>query len=534
MYSPTRHWVLIGEIMEVSFFIRPRVTIKTQYGETVLVNFHLDTPTPSYFTWEDLKPKCTLAIFYAVNRTFVDMNNGVRQENDKTVMVFPCPLGCLADEFERYVSLEKNVKACFYCGKLESDEHKLLKCTRCKHVFYCGRDCQIPHWSRSHKSLCKYAPMLANLSKLDFLRFDDFVNWSFPAILPPTAEEKNEKAKKALRETLYKMGAAPTGGSMHSRVGEFLSLIEGKDTASAVQILCSKDSPMMTMLNGNGIPLHIRDTFLFKSLKGLTCAVEADPDLRHHVVDLTLTSNESGGYKSKSTNHFTSDIILSALFAAIPLWQHEESVGGISWAFESHYPFYNDAFKSSVWWVDEHNDCDSLLIKNRLSGTSVFMSDNMQLVAEVGKMIAEANLDQKLIRVIRVTANESWSDCVRSIATQDDLPSNVYTLWIREDEPFCGRFNPLNPAMSLVEQLLDRQELSLEALMLERLGIREENIIRRDSSDSETESQDDTHTHEHTCYSCGEIKSAESFSDTQRRRYGNEARCRECASLSTL
>jgi superfamily II helicase len=54
--------------------------------------------------------------------------------------------------------------------------------------------------------------------------------------------------------------------------------------------------------------------------------------------------------------------------------------------------------------------------------------------------------------------------------------------------------------------------------------------MRRESS--ETESQ--VSMNEQVCYSCGEIKSVESFSNTQRRRYGNEARCRECVSLSTL
>jgi len=530
MYSPTRHWVLVGEIMEVSVFIRPRVTIKTQYGETVLVNFHLDTPSPTFFNWEDLKPKRTLAIFYAVNRTFMDMNQGVRQENARTVMVFPCPLECLVDEFEGHVSVTKSAKVCFYCGKLESDDHKLLKCIRCKHVFYCGRNCQSPHWKKSHKSLCQFAPMLANLSKLTFSHFDDFVDWSFPTIVPPTAEEKTEKAKKSIREALYNMGATYTGDSMHSRVDEFLSLIEGRDTSSAVQLLCSEASPIMTMLNESGLPQLIRDTFLFKSLKEFTCAVMANPDLRQHVVD--LKSDGSGGFQSRSTHELASDILLSALFAVIPLWQHEECMSGISWSFESHHPLNiiqgNDAFKSNVWRM--HGDTDSLLIKNRASGSSAFMSDHMKLVAEMGEMIAQANPGNIVIRVIRVTANESWADCVRSIATQHDLSSNVYTLWIREHVAICGSFNPLNPEMSLVEKLLDRRELSVVELLLEQLGVHEENIVRRDSS--ETESQ--VGMNEQVCYSCGELKSVESFSNTQRRRYGNEARCRECVSLSTL
>lgn len=180
----------------------------------------------------------------------------------------------------------------------------------------------------------------------------------------------------------------------------------------------------------------------------------ANPDLRHHVVD--LNAERSGGHRSISIHEFTSDVLLSALFAAIPLWQHEACIGGVEWTFESHHPthFVERAFKSNVWRIQRVDD-DSAFIKNLMSDTSVFMSDNMKLVADMGKFIGKV-IQTILSCVIRVTANESWSDCVRSIATQDDLPSNVYTLWIREDIGLCGRFNPLNPDMSLVEQLLDR------------------------------------------------------------------------------
>jgi len=170
--------------------------------------------------------------------------------------------------------------------------------------------------------------MLANLSKLDFSRFDDFVDWSFPTVVPPTAEEKEEKGKKAIREALYSMGmGATTGGSMQSQVDEFLSLIADKDTSSAIQLLCNEVPPMMTMLNESGLPQHIRDTFLFKSLKEFTCAVVANPDLRHHVVD--LKAERSGGHRSRSMHEFTSDILLSVLFAAFPLWQHEGCMSGV-------------------------------------------------------------------------------------------------------------------------------------------------------------------------------------------------------------
>lgn len=516
--------------MEVNFFIRPRVTIKTQYGERVLVNFHLDTPSPAFFKWEDLKPKRTLAIFYAVNRTFMDLNQGIRQENPRTVLVFPCPLDSLMDEFQGYVWVEKRAKACFYCGKLESDDHKLLKCIRCKNAFYCGRDCQSPHFTKSHKNLCRFAPMLANLSKLDFSRFDDFVDWNFPPIVPPTAKEKEEKAKKAIREAFYSIGATTTtnGASMHNQVDEFLSLIADKDPSSAIQLLCHDASPLMTMLNEGGLPRHIRDTFLFKSLKEFTCAVAANPHLRHHVVDLKF--ERSGGHRSRIIHEFTGDTLLSALFAAFPLWQHEVCINGVEWSFESHYPtqLIKGAFKSNVWRIHEVDD--SLFVKNRVSGTSFFMSDDMKLVADMSEIIAHENPGNIVIRIIRVTANEFWSDCVRSIATQDNLSSNIYTLWIREDVALCGRFNPLNPDMSLVEQLLDRRELSIEDLLLDRLGINDENIFSRDSSATESHVCRD----EQACVSCGQFKTKECFSITQRRKYGNKARCKECVALSSF
>lgn len=507
MFSPIRHWALAGEIEEVNFFIRPRVTIRTQYGEQVLVNFHLDTPSPKYFDWKDLKPRRTLVILYAENRTFMDMKSGVRQESPTSSMVFPSSFDSLSDEYQGFVTLANGAKACFYCGKFESDDHNLFKCVRCKNAFYCGRDCQRSHWRVSHKSLCRHAPMLAKIARLDFSRFDGYVNWN------------------------RDVTAAGAGGSMNSLLDQFLSSIENKDTSSSLRILCSSDSPMDTVLDAN-LPQSIGDTFLVKSLKEFSCAVEANSALRHHVVDL---KTECGAdYKSESLQHFANDMLLSSLFASFPLWQHEEGMRGISWSFESHYPLRIieriDAFRSYVWLtkLEDKGAIDSLLIRNIFSGVSTFMSDNMKMVAEVGNMVAREHPSNVLIRVIRVTANESWSDCIRSIATEVNVPSNVYTLWIREDvpSPICGSFNPLDSEMSLVEQLLDRRDVSMTEFLLQRLGVPEANIIRREPSQTESEVQ--------SCFSCGELKSKNEFSVTQRRRYGNDARCRECVSLSQI
>jgi hypothetical protein len=44
---------------------------------------------------------------------------------------------------------------CAACGKPEfATKSKLLKCSRCKEVDYCGKACQVAHW-KEHKKVCK-------------------------------------------------------------------------------------------------------------------------------------------------------------------------------------------------------------------------------------------------------------------------------------------------------------------------------------------------------------------------------------------
>ena len=55
--------------------------------------------------------------------------------------------------------------------------------------------------------------------------------------------------------------------------------------------------------------------------------------------------------------------------------------------------------------------------------------------------------------------------------------------------------------MSLVEQLLDRRDVSMTEFLLQRLGVSGANIIRREPSQSESEVQ--------SCVSCGERRWSE-------------------------
>jgi hypothetical protein len=46
-------------------------------------------------------------------------------------------------------------KRCRHCGKIETlGDAKLMKCQRCKLIYYCSKECQVANW-KSHKKSCK-------------------------------------------------------------------------------------------------------------------------------------------------------------------------------------------------------------------------------------------------------------------------------------------------------------------------------------------------------------------------------------------
>jgi len=127
-FNPSRHWILVGEIVvNQSDFIRPRALLETKFGECVLVNFHLeDSPRPAFFNWNDIVKGRTMCIFYAENKTFLDMNRGVRQESSTSPMIFPVSLGQLIKEGESlHFARDESTRRCFQCGSQQQGEEKL-------------------------------------------------------------------------------------------------------------------------------------------------------------------------------------------------------------------------------------------------------------------------------------------------------------------------------------------------------------------------------------------------------------------------
>jgi len=476
IYSPIRHWALVGEIVNVSYFVRPRVTIQTQYGEEVLVNFHLDEPRPSFFNWEDLKPKSTLIILYAQSRTFLDMNRGIRQESADSAMVFPVSFKDLADEFQCYSILEKNdTKTCFSCNAQETENNSLMKCARCKKAFYCNKECQVLHWKRSHKRLCKHANMLTNLASLNMSRFEGFVTWSFPDVTPLTVDERRKGIE---REMLYHMGAIDE--SFPNRFDQLLSYIRDKDCAPHLPMNIYEDSSTI-----------VGDSFLFQSFQGFLSEISNNTKIRNYVVDLDFDFMN------------TTNVISESILLLLPLWQHENCIGGISWSIQSdQFPLavINSGIydNNSVWFKKQYG-LDTFLIKNHITQTVCFVSDYIASAAEMGVELAKKNPRHIIIRVLHVRPTQESEKIIHSIATKNSAPTNVFTIWIRESN-LCGVFHPPNSSLSLVDQLLD---------FASRLPFSNE-------------------IEEMFCFACQSFQNSDKFSESQLSKYRDVARCKNC------
>ena len=57
-------------------------------------------------------------------------------------------------EYETESIAAAEYKKCDHCGVAETDRLKHNRCSRCKKVWYCGRECQMQDWKKGHKNVC--------------------------------------------------------------------------------------------------------------------------------------------------------------------------------------------------------------------------------------------------------------------------------------------------------------------------------------------------------------------------------------------
>lgn len=194
---PIRHWCLMGEIEQVSFFIRPRLVIRTRFDERINIYFYLDKDhPPTTFSFDDAVIGNTIIIMYAEKHDFRDMSTGIRQEVCDSVVIFKCSMQQLIKIF---ASMMANPPACFQChvdaahpptldaseqkthpissatpscnnagSQSATENHSLKVCAKCRIALYCNRSCQTQHWKDNHRNLCSSMKYLQQLRQLDF------------------------------------------------------------------------------------------------------------------------------------------------------------------------------------------------------------------------------------------------------------------------------------------------------------------------------------------------------------------------------
>lgn len=166
--TPKLNWCFLAEMEGPFHFSRPSSILKTRYGESTRVVFYHDNyEVPFTFSFNDLQKGYTIAILYGEWKTFMDMTDGIRQEDLDSVYVFKMSLKNLLKESKLHLK-----QCCFVCGETD----KLSRCSKCQFAFYCGKDCQKSHWN-THKHVCRDMKVLKNLMESIQNPFNGFLSF---------------------------------------------------------------------------------------------------------------------------------------------------------------------------------------------------------------------------------------------------------------------------------------------------------------------------------------------------------------------
>eukprot|EP00927_Polykrikos_kofoidii_P065117 TRINITY_DN60908_c0_g1_i1.p1 TRINITY_DN60908_c0_g1~~TRINITY_DN60908_c0_g1_i1.p1 ORF type:complete len:774 (-),score=93.98 TRINITY_DN60908_c0_g1_i1:54-2375(-) len=157
----TRHWCLLGEIVDVSCSIRVRLTATDKQGRYFRVHIHVRDDS-STMKLEDMVVGNTIAIMCPEKHSFMDGTVGIRQEGADTAFVFRAGLRQLMEEGAK---LLVTPQCCHECG-----QETAKKCLKCGVTFYCSKPCQVNQWRAVHRKLCSQMLVLMNLLRLDFTR----------------------------------------------------------------------------------------------------------------------------------------------------------------------------------------------------------------------------------------------------------------------------------------------------------------------------------------------------------------------------
>ena len=186
VYNPSCIWFFMAEITndETSQIhaLRNRILVRDRDGGGCPVLFYPDPEDLEDFDFKTLKKGSTILVTNGQKHDFMDLSVGLRIEDLDKVSVVPC---CMSDLLQlSSVHHTKDAK-CWSCGVQDisitasgsnssgADGKALKKCSACKMVRYCSKDCQKKDWIDIHKRTCKAVPIFQKLTLIDFMKCDD-------------------------------------------------------------------------------------------------------------------------------------------------------------------------------------------------------------------------------------------------------------------------------------------------------------------------------------------------------------------------
>ncbi|EXA01920.1 hypothetical protein NW765_003500 [Fusarium oxysporum] len=179
-WEPHKHWVFIGEIVEVEIDLRVKLTVKDRDGLEIPVAIYTEALGVEIGP-SNLQVGNTVAIFYAVKHLFMDMTIGIRHEDLQYLKIFPISVDNmmqLSDRVQTHATLTDGMRTCHACSKKSA---KLMKCAKCGFFWYCSQNCQLRGWNeKGHKADCKMIRD-GNFKGLFSIKWGEFHNHiSFP------------------------------------------------------------------------------------------------------------------------------------------------------------------------------------------------------------------------------------------------------------------------------------------------------------------------------------------------------------------
>lgn len=331
IWCPVRHWCLVGEIHDVTCFVRPRASIRTKFGENVQVHFYLESGEgkPPFFDWSELKPGHTMCILYPYIHNFMDMTRGIRQEDPHTVIVFPADFTTLKNTCEALVVAE-TIQQCAYCHVVERANSR---CGRCKIVRYCSTDCQKADWRSGHRALCPHIATLQELMRLDFGTWKSHFDWTFTNIPDRPIEERRKATHELMEEHIPRMcpGATLTPvRKLLSAIGEH-KICDDTVLRDSIPTSYFEETAIFAADSFPNKPVYIKQMPGFNFLDGF-CRLQ--PRSHVHVVDF---KDESSNSDKTDRSDFWLSMLLESFLMSLPLWHKQECPDvDIAWLLECH------------------------------------------------------------------------------------------------------------------------------------------------------------------------------------------------------